>query len=107
MYLSYKGELSRVHELHERIQYGSCMPQPKHWGLSDAIQAKVRDRGKSMALVSMELGLTPNALSRWNTYIEPRAEFYTTLMDFLGVKLEELGALIVVDQMRRAGLPLP
>lgn len=93
--------------MHERIRYGSCMPQPKEWGLSDAIQAKVHERGKSMVHVSVEIGLTPNALSRWNNYIEPRAEFYATLMDFLGVKLEELGALIVVDQMRRAGLPLP
>ena len=79
----------------------------KQQGLGDAIRAKLEELGTTMDRASVDLGLSPNALSRWNTGIEPKAEYYGVLMDFLGVTLEELGALIVVDQLKRAGLPRP
>jgi hypothetical protein len=76
-------------------------------GLGDAIREEVARRDTTLERASTDLGLVGNALSRWNTGIEPGAEFYGVLMDFLGVSLAELGALIVVDQLKRAGLPLP
>lgn len=76
-------------------------------GLGDAIKARVADLGTTMDRASIDLGLSPNALSRWNTGIEPTPAYYGVLMDFLGVTLAELGALIVEDQLRRSGLPRP
>ena len=76
-------------------------------GLGEAIREKVAKDGTTMAQASIDLGLTPNALSRWNTGIEPTAPYYGLLMDYLGVSLEELGALILVDQLKRSGLPTP
>ena len=81
--------------------------QKSRKGLGDAIREKVAEQGTTMERASVALGQTNNALSRWNTGIEPKAEYYELLMDFLGVSLEELGALIVVDQLRRYGLPEP
>lgn len=79
----------------------------KAWGLGDAIREEVARRNTTLERASTDMGLVGNALSRWNTGIEPGAEFYGVLMDFLGVTLAELGALIVVDQLKRAGLPQP
>lgn len=83
------------------------MPKPKEQGLSDAIRAKVDELGLTMVNASIEIGQAPNALSRWHNRIEPGPQYYGVLMDFLGVSLEELGAMIVRDQLTRAGLPRP
>jgi transcriptional regulator with XRE-family HTH domain len=70
-------------------------------GLGEAIRAKVAEKGVTLEKASLDLGLAPNALSRWNTGIEPRAEHYVLPMKFLRVTLPYLGALIVEDQFRR------
>lgn len=72
-------------------------------GLSDAIRERVDELGVTLAEGSVQLGLKPNALSRWNTGIEPTPLYYELLMEFLGVSLEELAVLIVREQARRAG----
>ena len=85
--------------------YASCMPKPKEQGLSDAIKAKVDELGLTMVNASIGIGQAPNALSRWHNRIEPGAQYYGVLMDFLGVSLEELGATIVRDQLDPSGTP--
>ena len=82
-------------------------PTPKNQGLGEAIRARVDKDGTTLERASIDLGLAPNALSRWNTGIEPTPTYYALLMDYLGVTLPELGALIVEDQLRRSGLPRP
>lgn len=78
-----------------------------HKGLGEALRERVEKDGTTLEKASLDLGLNPNSLSRWNTGIEPGPQFYGILMDFLGVSLPELGALIVEDQLRRSGLPRP
>lgn len=79
----------------------------RHKSLGDAIRQKVAEKDTTLERASVELGLKPNALSRWNTGVEPTPENYAVLMKFLGVNLSELGALIVEEQLRRSGLPRP
>jgi hypothetical protein len=69
--------------------------------------AKVTADGVTLERASLDLDLVPNTLSRWKKGVEPGAEFYGVLCRWLGVSLEELGALIVEDQLRRSGLPRP
>lgn len=87
--------------------YVMATTSKKNRGLGDAIREEVARRGTTLERASTDMGLVGNALSRWNTGIEPGAEFYGLLMEFLGVTLAELGALIVEDQLRRSGLPRP
>lgn len=73
-------------------------------GLGEAIRAKCDRLGTTMSQASMDLGLPPNAMSRWNTGVLPTPIHYQVLMDFLGVSLDQLGALIVRQQAKRVGL---
>jgi transcriptional regulator with XRE-family HTH domain len=82
-------------------------PETRRIALGQAIREKCAEKGLTLADASIQLGLKPNALSRWASGIEPTAPFYGTLMTFLGVTLPQLGALIVEEQIRRAGLPRP
>jgi integrase/recombinase XerC len=50
-------------------------------GLGDAIRAKLAQLDTTMDRASVELGLAPNALSRWNTGIEPGPQFFNWLVD--------------------------
>ena len=70
-------------------------------GLGDAIWAQVGEDEETLEGASIRLGLKPNTLWRWTRGIEPTPPFYDTLMVYLGVTLDELGALIVADQLRR------
>ena len=77
-------------------------PREGLWG--DAIREEVAQRGESLERVSTELGLIGNTLSRWSNGIEPKAQHYPVLMEFLNVDQDELGALIIEDQIRRWGV---
>lgn len=81
--------------------------EPKTRGLADAIRAKVSEMGMSLEPASLEWTGQRNTFQRWTTGTEPKPENYAVLMEFLGVSLEELGALIVEDQLRKSGLPRP
>ena len=71
-------------------------------GLADAIRARLDEDEETLEGASVRLGLKPNTLWRWSSkLIEPTAPFYAVLTDYLGVTLDELGALIVADQLRR------
>ena len=70
-------------------------------GLGDAIRERVAEQGVSLEKASRDLGLSSNLLQRWTDYIEPKADSYEVLMDYIGVRLEELGGLILVDQLRK------
>ncbi len=74
-------------------------------GLAAAIRERVAELGTSLEQGSVDLGLPKNQLSRWTRGAEPLPANYEVLMDFLGVSLDELGALIVRDQLTRSGLP--
>lgn len=83
------------------------MPRRNDYGLGQAIRDRCAEEDIGMQPKALELGLSKNMLIRWNNGTEPGAEYYGLLMDFLGVTLEELGELILVDQLTRAGLPRP
>lgn len=92
-----------VHEMYGSRGYALRMTKTKRTqqGLGEAIRARVAELGTTMDRASVELGLSPNALSRWNTKIEPKPEAYDLLMEFLGVTQEQLGGLILEDRRRR------
>lgn len=88
----------------------SMSPRPargNYKGLGQAIREKCAAEGVGLEQMSIDLGLSRNSLSRWNNGTEPGPENYGVLMDLLGVTLEQLGALIVEDQLKKSGLPRP
>ena len=89
--------------MYGRKGYALCMTKPRQQGLGDAIRARVAELDTTMDRASVDMGVSPNALSRWNTGIEPTPAYYEVLMEFLGVSLDELGGLIVRQQAERAG----
>jgi transcriptional regulator with XRE-family HTH domain len=79
----------------------------KYNGLGAALRGEIAKRGTTMEKASIELGLAPNAISRWNTGSQPSAEHYELLMNFLSVSLSDLARLMAEDQLTKAGLPRP
>jgi transcriptional regulator with XRE-family HTH domain len=77
---------------------------PSNKRLGQAIRETCAIKGLTLSEASLQLGLKPNAMSRWAGGIEPKAESYGLLMKFLGVELSQLGALIVEEQVHRAGV---
>jgi transcriptional regulator with XRE-family HTH domain len=84
-----------------RVLLGEMAAGKRPKGLGDALRAEVKARGLTLDAASLEMGLSPNAFSRWCNGISPSARNFEVLMDFLGVYLEELGAMIAIDQWRR------
>jgi lambda repressor-like predicted transcriptional regulator len=79
--------------------------------LSEAILEKLDELGSNKDTESIRLGLSSNTLSRWSTssskWSRPGPQNAKILMDFLGVSLEELATLILVDELERNGFPIP
>ena len=71
MLASYTNELSLIQHLQQEKDYAPCMTKPKQQGLGDAIKAKVAELDTTLDRASVDLGLAPNALSRWNTATKP------------------------------------
>lgn len=68
--------------------------------LGDAIRERVGN--DTLEAHSLACGWDKNQLSRWaNGGVEPSPKSYEKLQEFLGVTLDELGALIVETQRRR------
>lgn len=75
--------------------------------LGEAIKAECAKRKITLGDQSIAFGLSANTLSRWCNGVEPQPPSYGLLMKFLGVTLDQLGALIIEEQLRRSGIPRP
>ncbi len=68
--------------------------------ISDELNA-ARDRLGSYDEVAEAIGTSGTNVLRWRDGTVPGPEFYDRLMAFLGVDLDALGALIIIEQLRR------
>ena len=79
-----------------------------HQTIGGALRAKKAENGYTYRQLDPILGATANAINRWHEdQSRPSAVHAAALMDYLGVDIDELGALILRGEMLRAGLLLP
>jgi transcriptional regulator with XRE-family HTH domain len=87
------------------------MTSKKPKSLTEAIIERLDQLGSTKDDESRKLNVSSNSLSRWSTssnkWSRPGPQFYEILMEFLGVSREELGDLILVDELERNGFPVP
>ena len=76
--------------------------------LGRALRRKKAENGYTYRQLDPILGATANAINRWHEdRSRPTAEHAEALMAYLGVDIDELGALILRGEMLRAGLLRP
>lgn len=69
--------------------------------VSEALKAEVAKRGitQEQAAESMRVGY--NQVNRWIAGVEPKANAYGPLMEFLSVDLAQLGAMVLESRIRK------